>query len=341
MDTGAPIRTDLPPAAFEGALDGLPRPVIRPSSRTIFDEDDVSGWTEFYEVQPGFSLVAGRSHYRAPRREVLSGGVDFKLHFKLEGSSKVGDGRGHEAITSAGSMAYLVQPQGSLKFEEHCNEVRESAVTFVCSRGFLAELLSDAEIAVAPPIEDFIAGRDLDFHCGILPLPAPLCSLLGDILDPPYSGTFRTMTVHAKAMEVLCAALCRIAEHDERGTAVRPRDLAKVREVCEILRSDPFSNTSIARLSRMVAWNESQMTEQFRLIMGTTVFGYRQKLRMDHALMLLRSSDQSITQIAFDAGYEHASNFATAFKRTFGFSPRDARLDGHPHRTNLAGSGKS
>lgn len=341
MDSGAHIRTDLLPVASEGAPGVLPVPVIRPSSRTIFDDDDISGWTEVYEVQPGFSLVAGRSHYRAARRDVLSGGQDFKLHFKLEGSSKVGDERGHEAITSAGSMAYLVQPQGSLKFEEHLSEVRESAVTFICSRGFLAELMNDAQVAVSGPIEDFIIGKDPDFHCGILPLPAPLCSLLGDILDPPYSGTFRTMAVHAKAMEVLCAALSRIAEHDERGAMIRPRDLAKVREVCEILQADPFSNTSISRLSRMVAWNESQMTEHFRQIMGTTVFGYRQKLRMDHALVLLRSSDQSITQIAFDAGYEHASNFATAFKRTFGFSPREARLNGHVHSTNLAGSGKS
>lgn len=222
-------------------------------------------------------------------------------------------------------MSYLVQPRNSIKFEQHLGQTRETAITFMCSQPFLATLADDAQLHVPRPIRDFIEGRDPDFHCSVMPLPAALHSLLGEILQPPYSGALRAMMVQAKAIEVLCGALTRIAEQGNESTTIRPRDLAKVRELCEILQADPFSTTSITRLSRMVAWNESQMTEQFRRITGTTVFGYRQKLRMDHALRLLQSSDQSITQIAFDAGYEHASNFATAFKRAFGFSPREAR----------------
>lgn len=43
------------------------------------------------------------------------------------------------------------------------------------------------------------------------------------------------------------------------------------------------------------------------------------------ALHALQTTDRSITEIAFDAGYEYAGNFATAFRRTFGFAPRTVR----------------
>lgn len=294
--------------------------------RAVYDDASVRGWDEYHEIRPGFSLIAGCAEYLVQQRATFNGGDAFKLHFKIEGHSIISDGRGHEAQADAGTMSYLVQPRNSVKFEQHLMQSRESAITFVCSQPFLAQLADDAELRMPRPIRDFIDGRDLDFHCDVLPLPAALHTIVGDILQPPYNGAMRTMMVQAKAMEVLCAALTRIAEHGDNSTMIRPRDLAKVRELCEILQADPFSTTSITRLSRMVAWNESQMTEQFRRVTGTTVFGYRQQLRMDHALRLLQTSDRSITQIAFDAGYEHASNFATAFKRTFGFSPREARL---------------
>lgn len=332
---------NVAPRALSGAGALVGDFEVGTSERSCVSDDLVTGWYEFHEVRPGFSLYAGNASYARELRSELTGGEDFKLHFKLQGKSLVSDEMGHEALTPAGTMAYLVQPCGARKFEQHFREVQETAVTFACSQSFLAELMNNAELNIPRPVSDFIEGRETDFHCGVMPLPATLHTLLGDILNPPYSGAFRTMVVHAKAMEVLCAALARIAEHGDESAAVRPRDLAKVRELCELLRADPFSNTSITRLSRMVAWNESQMTEQFRRITGMTVFGYRQKLRMDHALRLLQQTDQSITQIAFEAGYDHASNFATAFKRTFGFSPREARLGRKPFCTGLAATGIS
>jgi AraC-like DNA-binding protein len=46
---------------------------------------------------------------------------------------------------------------------------------------------------------------------------------------------------------------------------------------------------------------------------------------MDRAYERLNKTDESIARVAFDAGYDHPSNFATAFKRVFGVSPRAVR----------------
>jgi AraC-like DNA-binding protein len=46
---------------------------------------------------------------------------------------------------------------------------------------------------------------------------------------------------------------------------------------------------------------------------------------MDEAKRLLETTDRSITEVAFDVGYEYSSNFTTAFKRRFGITPSLAR----------------
>ena len=51
----------------------------------------------------------------------------------------------------------------------------------------------------------------------------------------------------------------------------------------------------------------------------------RDKIRMEHALNLVRGSALSITQIALETGYEHHSSFTRAFKTAFGMCPAQMR----------------
>ena len=63
----------------------------------------------------------------------------------------------------------------------------------------------------------------------------------------------------------------------------------------------------------------------FKQVFGQTIFDYTQGLRMDEAKRLLETTEKSITEIAFDVGYEYSSNFTTAFKRRFFITPSVAR----------------
>jgi AraC-like DNA-binding protein len=55
------------------------------------------------------------------------------------------------------------------------------------------------------------------------------------------------------------------------------------------------------------------------------VFHYVRKIKLDQARVALETGKLTIAQAAFVAGYSSAANFATAFRRVFGFSPKDAR----------------
>jgi AraC-like DNA-binding protein len=90
--------------------------------------------------------------------------------------------------------------------------------------------------------------------------------------------------------------------------------------LCAILESVESGNLSIGQRSMLLACKETQVMECFKQVTGATISSYRHRLRMGLAMRRLCESDDSITQVAFDAGYEFPSNFAAAFKRTFGFS---------------------
>src|SRR5579883_1258001 len=63
----------------------------------------------------------------------------------------------------------------------------------------------------------------------------------------------------------------------------------------------------------------------FRAYMGETVADYIKRLRLQRAEERLRYSDDSITEIALDVGYETPSGFAKVFQQVMGQSPREYR----------------
>lgn len=55
-----------------------------------------------------------------------------------------------------------------------------------------------------------------------------------------------------------------------------------------------------------------------------SIFDYVRKLRLELAFASLRSGECTVAQASLIAGYSSPTNFATAFRRMFGVSPREA-----------------
>ena len=62
----------------------------------------------------------------------------------------------------------------------------------------------------------------------------------------------------------------------------------------------------------------------FKAVDGRTIGEFVTAMRMARALELMQERRLSITQIAFEVGYEHSANFSTAFRRHYGMTPRQA-----------------
>ena len=78
-------------------------------------------------------------------------------------------------------------------------------------------------------------------------------------------------------------------------------------------------------LARRVGINQNKLNRGFRQLLGVTVGDYVTCCRVRRAEQLLRDGSLSVSEIAYSVGYEFPANFATAFKRNRGYSPRMVR----------------
>lgn len=304
------------PADEAGRLQGTPRLQSKVKG--------VSGWFQGLTIRSGFSLVLSDSEHKVAGRYQHRSGDCIKFHIKLDGKSLIGNGADGEAMVSADRLSYLVQPAFTTKTEKIAQDSHERSVTLICSREFFASMLPDGGSDLPDDFRKFVRGLNPRFTHREVPLPLHMRMAAQELLAQP-SGPLGDLMIEARALELLCATIVQFGtkRSDQQGPGGRDRQ--RVHDLRAILGDENGRGYSLSQLSRMLAWNETQMMESFKKITGTTISNYRHQLRMDEALRRLRTSDDSITQIAFDTGYEHSSNFATAFRRTFGFSPRASR----------------
>ncbi len=310
--------------ALNIGVESRPGPVGQ-AFELLHEGETVSGWYNGITIRPGFSVVLSDLRYAEESTYHHVCGEYLKLHFKLDGTSVIGSDQEEDVPVPAGLMSFLVQPLDSVKYERIVGESRERSITMVCSKDFVSGLVSPNTPDLPVSIADFLRARASHFSYGSLPMHPQMRPIVEDILSPPHTGALGNLMIEAKALELLCFAIKQILGSSRMAETVRPRDRRKIEELCHILDDDTQASLSIADLCRHLAWNETQMMECFKQVTGSTISNYRQRVRMDNALRQLCDTDASITEVAFNAGYEHPSNFATAFKRTFGFSPRLAR----------------
>lgn len=283
------------------------------------------GRREALAIREGFSVVRTDVVFDQPFDGELECADSFlRLHFKLHGESAIADEGCDFERVEAGRISMVVTPAQRIKRERVCIDTRERSVTLICNRDFTAEMIPPhAELPGL--MTDFLRGGLSRLVYESMPMPIQFRPIVETILDPPLSGRLAEVMVEAKALELLCFTVNRILNVPDGARSLRERDRRRVRQLCDLIESDPSAMLSIAQLSRSVGWNETQMTECFKAVTGVTISNYGHRLRMDRARRQLETTDMPVTEIAFNAGYEHPTNFATAFKRTFGCPPRRSR----------------
>jgi AraC family transcriptional regulator len=68
----------------------------------------------------------------------------------------------------------------------------------------------------------------------------------------------------------------------------------------------------------------------FHAFVGESLYAYIKRLRLERAAVQLRNSNESVTAISFNAGYETPAAFAKAFRERFGITPTGFRTN-NPH----------
>jgi AraC family transcriptional regulator len=82
---------------------------------------------------------------------------------------------------------------------------------------------------------------------------------------------------------------------------------------------------TLARHSGLTDWHFHRM---FRQLVGEPPHAYVQRLRLERAAFRLKRTEQRITTLALEAGYQAHEAFSRAFKSMFGQAPLQFRQDG-------------
>ncbi|MDF1762870.1 MAG: helix-turn-helix domain-containing protein [Oleibacter sp.] len=83
---------------------------------------------------------------------------------------------------------------------------------------------------------------------------------------------------------------------------------------------------SLAGLAQAAGLSERQTQRRFTVATGLTPQQYQQKLRCEYALEWLHNSNLSIAEISQMCGFSDASHCSRSFKRWFGVTPSESRL---------------
>jgi AraC family transcriptional regulator len=99
-----------------------------------------------------------------------------------------------------------------------------------------------------------------------------------------------------------------------------------VRRIDDEGREPAPTRWSLASLAREAAMSPYHFLRVFREVVGMTPHQYVLRTRMHRAALRLRSSDEPVSAIAFDAGFGDLSTFNRRFRRVMGVSPTAYRM---------------
>lgn len=158
---------------------------------------------------------------------------------------------------------------------------------------------------------------------------ASLVALATQAIKPPGFEPYlarlymesRTLGIIAEAFSLL-AGMHSASTPGARLSAIESKRLRRAEELLKNSDTPP----SVEELAAEVGVSINTLQRLFHAAHRTTVFHYIRKLKMEQARKALENEGLTIAQAAYLAGYTSPANFATAFKRIYAFSPKEARL---------------
>lgn len=98
-----------------------------------------------------------------------------------------------------------------------------------------------------------------------------------------------------------------------------------LKEVHDRMLEDLAHPPTLSRIAKEVGLNETKLKSGFKEVYGMPVYQYFKRAKMQRAMELLKTTAQSIREIAFQCGYSSQGQFSAAFRGEFGLTPLQAR----------------
>ncbi|MER9396483.1 MULTISPECIES: AraC family transcriptional regulator [unclassified Mesorhizobium] len=160
----------------------------------------------------------------------------------------------------------------------------------------------------------------------------PLCSEMEKIARSVIFRSIGQRFVHhyvsAKAKELLCITLDSLISQDwVKSTTVLSMN-EQLEYIKNIIDSDLQGKLPICKLAEELNISRRSVNKAFADRYGINTHDYRTMVRLSKAVDLLVKTTMPLKMIAYEVGYDYASNFCLAFKKHYGFTPKEIRRSG-------------
>lgn len=158
----------------------------------------------------------------------------------------------------------------------------------------------------------------------LAPLSSAAVARLETMFTTPYRDAARRLYLESCALDLLAGQVASLCGEPGHALHAQPRHREKVFAARDHLDRRFQDPPTIAELSKMVGTNEFTLKRAFKDALGTTIFAYVSRRRMEHAVVLLQQG-MSVSSAAQEVGYGCARSFSAAFRRQIGRAPSAIR----------------
>ncbi|MEN3113454.1 helix-turn-helix domain-containing protein [Uliginosibacterium paludis] len=160
---------------------------------------------------------------------------------------------------------------------------------------------------------------------------AGLCAALANILDDARCpGEEDPLALQARIFTLLTGLLQQAhgGEPPRRAQLGRQQTVQRLRE---LLLQDPASPPGIPELCERLHLSRRALQNCVEEVTGMAPLAFMRSIRLNAVRRELRRGGpaQSVSQVAYDWGFTHLSQFARDYRQLFGELPSESRLGGH------------
>jgi AraC-like DNA-binding protein len=161
--------------------------------------------------------------------------------------------------------------------------------------------------------------------------PGELASVLGIVDQLETELKTRAPGFGFQATALFMQIVCYLARCYSNFKSPDSRALLRSAEAIAHLESNFAEPLNLDHLAQIAHMSKRSFIRSFQAATGNSPIAYLIELRVRHACRLLRQSDQSVTEIAFQVGFNDSNYFARQFRNITGHTPRSYRRQQHRH----------
>lgn len=96
----------------------------------------------------------------------------------------------------------------------------------------------------------------------------------------------------------------------------------KIVKVISEIKNNFMEPINVAKITQNIGMSEASFYQNFKKVTSMSPLQFQKKIRLEEAKQMLLSQNLAAHKVAFNVGYESASQFSREYSRMYGMSPK-------------------